>query len=69
MNNERLKHKVIQILIDYIIDHPPTHIEDNSIIPWEVFINSRNERARCYLDILDIVVDTAVKQLEEEGKA
>ena len=69
MHNEILINKVIQVLIDYIIDHPPTHIEDNSIIPWEVFVNSRNERARCYFDILDIAVNTAVKQLEKEGRA
>ncbi len=68
MNNERVINKVIQILIDYIIDHPPQAIVEDDLIPWTVFINSKNERARCYFDILDIAVNQAVKQLQEEQK-
>ena len=48
--------KIIEFLIDYILDNPPSYITDDSPIPLEVFINSQNERARAYFDILEIAI-------------
>ena len=36
--------KIIEFLIEYIIDNPPSYVTDNSPIPLEVFVNSQNER-------------------------
>lgn len=48
--------KIIEFLIDYIIDNPPSYVTDDSPIPLEVFVNSQNERARAYFDILEIAI-------------
>lgn len=58
----KIEHKIIEFLIEYILDNPPTHINDNSTIPFEVFVNSQQERTRAYMDILDIAVAYATKK-------
>lgn len=60
MNNTSVK--IIEFLINYIIDNPPSYIEDNSPIPLEVFVNCQNERAKAYFDILEIAVAYAYKK-------
>lgn len=57
-----VEHKIIEFLIEYIIDNPPTYIDDNSPIPLSVFVNCQNERARAYFDILDIAVAHSTQQ-------
>ena len=59
---EKIEHKIIQFLIEYILDNPPSYIADNSPIPLEVFVNCQNERARAYMDILEIAVNHATKK-------
>ena len=57
-----IKDKIIDFLIEYILDNPPMYISDNSSIPWEIFVNSQNERTRAYMDILEIAVTHAQKK-------
>jgi hypothetical protein len=57
----KIEHKIIEFLIEYIIDNPPSYVEDNSPIPLSVFVNSQNERARAYFDILEIAIAHAQK--------
>ena len=66
MNN--IETKIIEFLIEYIIDNPPSYVMDNSPIPLEVFVNSQNERARAYMDILEIAIAHAQKNLKNNKK-
>lgn len=52
----KIEYKIIEFLIEYILDNPPSHISDDSPIPLTVFVNSANERDRAYFDILDIAI-------------
>ena len=58
--------KIIEFLIEYIIDNPPSYVMDNSPIPLEVFVNSQNERNRAYMDILEIAIAHAQKNLKND---
>ena len=62
MNN--IETKIIEFLIEYIIDNPPSYVMDNSPIPLEVFVNSQNERTRAYMDILETAIAHAQKILK-----
>ena len=62
MNN--IETKIIEFLIEYIIDNPPSYVMDNSPIPLEVFVNSQNERMRAYMDILEIAIAHVQKNLK-----
>ena len=64
MNN--IETKIIEFLIEYIIDNPPSYVMDNSPIPLEVFVNSQNERNRAYMDILEIAIAHAQKNLKND---
>ena len=66
MNN--IETKIIEFLIEYIIDNPPSYVMDNSPIPLEVFVNSQNERNRAYMDILEIAIAHAQKNLKNNQK-
>lgn len=61
---DNIEIKIIEFLIEYIIDNPPSYVMDNSPIPLEVFVNSQNERNRAYMDILEIAIDHAQKNLK-----
>lgn len=63
-----LETKIIEFLIEYILDNPPSYVMDNSPIPLEVFINSQNERTRAYMDILEIAIAHAQKNLKKLWK-
>ena len=64
MNN--IETKIIEFLIEYIIDNPPSYVMDNRPIPLEVFVNSQNERNRAYMDILEIAIAHAQKNLKND---
>ena len=64
MNN--IETKIIEFLIEYIIDNPPSYVMDNSPIPLEVFVNSQNARTRAYMDILEIAIAHAQKNLKND---
>ena len=64
MNN--IETKIIEFLIEYIIDNPPSYVMDNSPIPLEVFVNSQNERTRAYMDILEIAIAHAQNNLNND---
>lgn len=57
----KIEHKIIEFLIEYILDNPPSYVENNSPIPLSVFVNSQNERTRAYFDILEIAIAHAQK--------
>ena len=58
----KIEHKIIEFLIEYILDNPPPYIEEDSPIPLEVFVNCQQERARAYMDILEIAIAHATKK-------
>ena len=58
----KIEYKIIEFLIEYILDNPPSYVMDNSPIPLEVFVNSKNERDRAYFDILEIAIAHAQKK-------
>lgn len=57
----KIEHKIIEFLIEYILDNPPSYVEDNSPIPLSVFVNCQNEKARAYMEILEIAIAHAQK--------
>lgn len=58
----KIEYKIIEFLIEYILDNPPSYVADDSPIPFEVFVNSQNERNRAYMDILEIAIAHAQKK-------
>lgn len=68
----KLKDKMIEILIDYIIDNPPQSVSENNLIPWELYIGSAiddKERTRAYMQVLEIVINKAQEELLYETMA
>ena len=58
----KIETKIIEFLIEYILDNPPSYIDDNSPIPLSVFVNCQNERDRAYFDILEIAIAHAQRK-------
>jgi len=63
--NNIINIKIIEFLINYILDNPPSYVMDDSPIPLEVFVNCQNERTRAYFDILEIAVAHATKNIKK----
>ena len=58
----KIEHKIIEFLIEYILDNPPAYVGADDVIPIEVFVNCQQERARAYMDILEIAIAHATQK-------